>query len=207
MNNKVETILNMPIRRITVIVIDLVLIVISLLIIYNIIGAPAFTTVSALRREETRHLIGPGEIIGEIDIDGSSSAYVVDEGGGMAVFYSGNLYHVEYPYDMAFIRHSYSLIFAFDNIPEAEYAELELLVEYTTTGRHEKYSFDYISHAQREYDGIFAFYFQYPSTDSLSPMERYIFSEFTLGRLEPQATARFYDSSGELIAELNVAIS
>ena len=204
-------------------------------ITYIFKGSPPLTQEMAFRRAEKEHLMGPGKIMAQVDT--GSSAYpgitVADEGEGYVLFThsesrgsssswnrfcykarTGPVTLMAEPLD-GFLSHQDDsiCIFAFDQVPGAVRAELEITVEQEFNGA--ACSKTYTSKADRQYDGFFIFPIKCTWEEDrlerekesylISAMARTTDSSPSVPESSP-ATIRLYGQGGELLETQETAL-
>lgn len=232
--NKLKTFLrcHRPSRRIHI-VLNVLAAAFILFAAYVLSGSPAIGETMALRREESRRLIGPGEILAHVDTGCQyyPEIIVLDEGSGFALWTTSGrltvstsseqrrLCYREKSGDLTLMPEPLSFspsgsfdhicIFAFDNVPEAVTAKLQMTLSDDGYGYP---AHDYKTTAQREYDNFFVFTLNLQYGEDYYSSEKAAFfdlaqtSKDTRLYINVPVTVQFYDASGELISEVNSAI-
>lgn len=158
------------------IVINILAIAVLSFAIYLFLDCPAFTAEQRYRRAERAHMVGPAEILGIYDPEGSNYQHVlVAEEQNAVIFYlysdiqgsMEDLYYREKTGDLTVLASPNILpgsgdaqvldlpVFLFDNYPEALRAELEITLCETVNDEH--FEKTYYLESTREGHGYFHF--------------------------------------------------
>lgn len=146
-------------------------------LLYLFLGCPAFTAEQRYRRAAKAHMVGPGEILGIFDPEGSNYQHVlVAEEQNAVIFYlysdvpgsMEDLYYREKTGRLTVLASPNILpgsfgaqvlelpVFLFDDYPEALRAELEITLSETVNDEY--YEKTYHLESPREADGYFHFH-------------------------------------------------
>ena len=204
-------------------------ILLSLFLIYVMIGTPAFSVQNAFRRAEKANLVGASEILAQVRTDGtpythlvlaaddnSVTLYAHSRRGGELVYIpkEGSFTIAAAPDSTFYPLESAAVIpvVLFDNDPRAIRAEVDLALSAEWEGV--SYEKTYPLSADRTHDGCFIFTLQ-SSSNSILGGEGMLLQTLlqvtgnsmadTAGKTIP-ATVRLYDSADHLLAEETIQI-
>lgn len=211
---------------------NILVIAVTVFLIYVFAGCPAFTVSTAFRRAEKAQLVGPSEILAQLNPEGTAYDHLVlaSTGDSVTLFgydrwdprlttlvyreKTGPITVAAAPGDTHFWAEPKASIpvFVFDSHPDALRAELDITLSATYEGEY--FEKTYCLTAARESSGYFAFTLEAANIRNLGAEGRaiYILQNIcsnsmadTLDVAIP-ATVRLYDSQGSLLLEENLTI-
>ncbi|MGM9522338.1 MAG: hypothetical protein ACI3VB_07670 [Oscillospiraceae bacterium] len=166
-------------------------------------GAPPLSETMALRRAETSHLIGPGEILARVVTPSGDypSIIAVDEGECVALFTTKErgtassaqrrLYYREKTGGVTLMAEPLNgtpfndedllFIFAFDEFPEAVRAVLEIGITYDYDGA--VYDQTFLTESLREYEGLFLFCIEKLRLEEYDMGDHYTLEDYAFSEL------------------------
>lgn len=206
-------------------ILNIIILALSAVMIYVLLGSPPFSPTDAFRRAEKANFTGPSEILAVISRRDTPYTHLIlgDQGEGATLFtykfrdqeateliYTDKtngmaLLAVPGAEELAIAKSAQIPLALFHSTPDAHRAELELTL--AGTYNNEPCRQSYLLTAQREYDGLFLFSLEVSSHQPLRE-EGYLLSMLqcihnsprpALAGVSVTATVRLYDSSGRLL--------
>ena len=219
--------LPMRLRAVT----NLLGILLSLFLIYIMIGSPVFSVRDAYRRTEKANLVGPSEILAQVRIKGTPYDHLVlAKGEDSVTLFSfsrgkqgGELVYIEtegaltiaaapdstyYPLETRAVIP----VVLFDNCPTAVRAEVDLTLSADWKDKPEQRT--YILSADREYEGCFLFTIEAAGSPMLGGEGMLLQTLLQVtgnsmadtANLNIPAAVRLYDDADNLLVEETIAI-